>query len=687
MRFSNKVCFNDFERIVLQSLFYCVALSSFIMFFCIAGCTVDFGPGEAVCGNGVMEGDELCDGDDFGGKTCSDYTGYEHGELVCNPGCKLEVSKCHTCGNGFIEGPEECDGDNLGGTTCAGLGAEEGGELLCKTDCTFDKSACVGLCSNGVIEDEYGEVCDGSNMGGIDCTSLGYNGGMLACLSDCTGFDTSNCGAKCGNGVIDEEEVCDGEDLAGETCETFGYNGGTLTCFSDCTGFDTSDCGIYCGNEVIDEGEICDSDKLAGETCETLEFGGGTLACGADCKSFDTSGCFTCGNGVCEAGKGETVVGCSEDCGWEQISVGNWHACAVKKDGSAWCWGTNYDGALGIGSSLNEEVSLRPVRVSGMNNGVHQIAAGHWCTCAVKTNDTLWCWGNNVVGQLGIGTTGPPENAPVQVIELDIPNETIQGVDIHKYHGCAISVGGTLWCWGSGDNGRLGVDTLVNHSAPVEVTALSGVVQVSVGDSHTCAIKTDDAVWCWGDNSDGKLGLGMDDGPEICLSNPCSKKPVQVDWNYEEEKTSISAGFFHTCMASNSGVWCWGSNSYSQLGDTTLINSSSPVRVHGLQGASALGLGIIHSCALAQEGSVWCWGSGDSGQIGEGGPINDDLVQTTPLQVAGLPDAVDLDAHYAASCAIDSEGQAWCWGYNGQGVLGDGTTENRNYPVQVLEPN
>ena len=683
MRFLNKLVSNDLEWIGLQFWLYSVALSSFLMLLSVVGCTVDFGPGEAVCGNGVVEEDELCDGDDFGGKTCSDYTGYEHGELVCNPDCKLEVSKCHTCGNGLIEGTEECDGDNLGGTTCAGLGAEEGGELLCKTDCTFDKSGCVGLCGNEVIEDEYGEMCDGSDLGGMDCTSLGYNGGTLACLADCTGFDTSNCGANCGNGVIDEGEVCDGEDLAGETCETLDYNGGALACLADCTGFDTSSCGIYCGNEMIDEGEVCDGDELAGDTCETLGFDGGTLACADGCMSFDTSGCFNCANGVCEVEMGETIAGCPEDCGWEQVSVGDWHACAVKRDGSAWCWGSNYDGALGMGSSLYDEVSLRPIRVSGMNSGVRQIEAGHFCTCAVKTNGTLWCWGDNAAGQLGIGTTGAPENAPVQVTDLT----DIQQVDVHRYHGCGVSVGGALWCWGTGVNGRLGVDTLVNHSTPVEVTALSDVVQVSVGESHTCAIRSDGTVWCWGDNSDGQLGLGIDYGPETCGSSSCSKKPVLINWNNEEVKTTISAGYSHTCVASASGTWCWGDNSYGQLGDATLINSSSPVSVDGLQGASALGLGIIHTCAIDEEESVWCWGSGDSGQLGEGGPIDEDLVQTTPLQVAGLPDAVDLDAQYAASCAIDAEGQAWCWGYNGQGVLGDGTTENRNYPVQVLESN
>ena len=619
----------------------------------------------------------MCDKDDFGGKTCPDYTSHVHGELICTTDCKLDVSRCHTCGNGLIEGPEECDGENLGGASCESLGALEGGDLSCRTDCTFDKSDCLGICGNGILED--GEECDGSNLGGMDCVDLGYTLGELSCSADCT-FDVSGCERtpECGNGVIDEGEACDGGDLGGETCETLGIPGGSLACLPDCSGFDTSGCGAYCGNGVVDEGEVCDGDNFAGETCETLGFDGGALACGADCKSFITSGCFTCANGVCEAEKGETAAGCPEDCGWEQISVGYMHTCAVKVDGSAWCWGSNYKGALGVGTS--DGVWLQPVRVSGMDSGVRQIAAGHFCTCAVKTNGSVWCWGNNTAGQLGIGTSSNQENSPVQVVDLT----DIAQVDVARYHGCARSVGGTLWCWGSGDSGRLGVDSLTNHSSPVEVAAFSNVTQVSAGDSHTCAIKSDGTAWCWGDNNDGKLGIGMTTGPETCGSKPCSKTPVQISGI--NGVTSITADFLHTCAANASGVWCWGYNAYSQLGDNTSMDRSSPVSVQNLGGASALGLGTVHTCALDLGGHVWCWGAGDTGQIGEGGPIDQSLVQKTPSQVTGLSDVVDLAAYGSANCAIDSMAQAWCWGYNGNGVLGDGTTDNRNYPVQVLEP-
>ncbi len=232
----------------------------------IMGCTVEFSPGDAICGNGVLEGDEMCDREDFGGKTCRDWSSYEHGWLVCTEDCKVDFSFCHTCGNGKVEGPEDCDGDNLSGETCESLGGEPGGTLACRANCRFDLTGCQGIC---------------------------------------------------GNNIAEEEEACDGTDLAGETCESLGYEGGNLACLDDCSGFDTSGCGgpePLCGNNIAEEGEVCDGTDLAGETCESLGYEGGNLACLDDCSGFDTNGCWKCGDGVCDSHLGENHSNCPEDC-------------------------------------------------------------------------------------------------------------------------------------------------------------------------------------------------------------------------------------------------------------------------------------------------------------------------------------------------------------------------------------
>ena len=322
-------------------LFHCL-----LLFLIQPGCRIQFTPGDGICGNGVLEDDEMCDGSDFGGKTCSDWSSYEHGELLCTEDCKVDLTMCHTCGNGRVEGPEDCDGENLDGETCDSLGAKAGGDLSCRADCSFDLTGCKEICGNGVREE--GEECDGEDLGGATCESVDpiYHGGTLACEADCLSFDTSLCewcgdgirngneqcdGADwgnvngcanlpgfdsgtlvcgsdctfdttgcgtCGDNVINGDEVCDGEDLGGETCQTQGFYEGTLACLSNCMGFDKSGCSGYCGDWRVNGDEVCDGNDLRGETCQTQGFYGGTLACLSDCSDFDKSGCIGyCGDG------------------------------------------------------------------------------------------------------------------------------------------------------------------------------------------------------------------------------------------------------------------------------------------------------------------------------------------------------------------------------------------------------
>ena len=269
-------------------------LFSIILLVQPAGCTVQFSPGDGVCGNEVLEENEMCDGSDFGGQGCSDWSSYEQGELLCNDNCKVDLSMCHTCGNETVEGPEECDSENLNGKTCESLGGEPGGFLSCKVDCTFDLAGCAGICGNNTIEE--GETCDGENLAGETCVSQGFDSGSLSCLQDCSGFDTTDCALEpiCGNDVAEAGEVCDGTDLAGETCVSQEFEDGTLSCLADCSGYDTSECtgGAECGDGVAEEGEACDGTDLKGETCESLGYEYGTLSCRPDCSEYYTSNCW-----------------------------------------------------------------------------------------------------------------------------------------------------------------------------------------------------------------------------------------------------------------------------------------------------------------------------------------------------------------------------------------------------------
>ena len=203
-------------------------------------------------------------------------------------GCTLDASgliePLPDCGNGRRNSGEQCDGADLGGATCASLGYP-GGTLTCFTSCIFDTSRCSASCGDGTRQSP--EQCDGLDLGGTDCVALGFLGGTLGCDSSCS-FDTSGCNNTCGNGTLDPPEQCDGANLDGKSCQDFGLDPGTLGCTASCT-FDLTHCP-GCGNGLIEVGELCDGANLGGFHCA------GGLSCTADCL-LDTSACTLASTG------------------------------------------------------------------------------------------------------------------------------------------------------------------------------------------------------------------------------------------------------------------------------------------------------------------------------------------------------------------------------------------------------
>lgn len=198
------------------------------------------------------------------------------------------------CGNGLQEAGELCDGSDLAGATCASLNLGEG-DLACDEGCLFDVGGCSIQAECGNSEIEYPETCDGTNLGSATCESLGFLGGTLACGETCD-FDISGC-ETCGNDVIDGQEQCDGPDLGGATCESLELGEGDLACTDACI-FDVSGCSIqaWCGNGVADPEEDCDGEDLAGKDCVSQGFDAGSLGCTEACL-FDTTACYSCADG------------------------------------------------------------------------------------------------------------------------------------------------------------------------------------------------------------------------------------------------------------------------------------------------------------------------------------------------------------------------------------------------------
>ena len=184
-----------------------------------------------------------------------------------------------------------------------------------------------------------------------------------------------------------------------------------------------------------------------------------------------------------------------------EIAAGRLHTCARKTDGTLWCWGSNIDGQLGDGTAGNKP---SPVQVGALGTLVAEVAAGVGHTCARKTDGTLWCWGLNFQGQLGDGTTGD-KSSPVQVGALGTLVAEIAAGNLHT---CARKTDGTLWCWGNNDHGQLGDGTSKSKSSPVQVGALGTLVaEVAAGGNHTCARKTDGTLWCWGTDGTGNTDV------------------------------------------------------------------------------------------------------------------------------------------------------------------------------------
>ena len=353
----------------------------------------------------------------------------------------------------------------------------------------------------------------------------------------------------------------------------------------------------------------------------------------------------------------------------QSVSAGGYHTCAVKTDGTLWCWGGGGYGQLGDGTAAD---SLVPVQVSGHATDWAAVSAGFQHTCAVKTDHSLWCWGWNDAGQLGDGTTTvQPNPVPVQVSGHATD---WAAVSAGYQHTCAVKTDHSLWCWGGDDYGQLGDGTTTSSLVPVQVSGhATDWAAVSAGSLYsTCAVKTDHSLWCWGWNSFGELGDG---------TTTSSLVPVQVsgqatDW------AAVTVGQYHTCAAkTDHSLWCWGYNANGNLGDGTTARSRVPAQVSGhATDWAAVTAGDDDTCAVKTDHSLWCWGWNGNGELGDGTTAR----SRVPVQVSGqATDWAAVTAGDLHTCGAKADHTLWCWGENHYGQLGDGTTTSRLVPVQV----
>jgi alpha-tubulin suppressor-like RCC1 family protein len=252
---------------------------------------------------------------------------------------------------------------------------------------------------------------------------------------------------------------------------------------------------------------------------------------------------------------------------------------------------------------------------------------------------------------------------------------TLKAKDVSagQVHSCAVTTKGKVLCWGHNGQGQLGDNSTTDSNRPVAVYGLTkGVKSVSAGSYHTCALTTKGKVLCWGYNGYGQLGNN---------TTTQSNKPVAVQGLGKVK--SVSAGADHTCaVTTKSKAVCWGYNGQGQLGDNSTTNSLVPVGVYGMgSGVKLIAAGFYHSCAVTTKGKAKCWGYNGQGALGDGTTVQ----SNKPVAVQGLGKASRISAGYLSTCAVTTKGAATCWGYNGDGQLGDNSTIDSLLPKGVYQ--
>jgi len=334
------------------------------------------------------------------------------------------------------------------------------------------------------------------------------------------------------------------------------------------------------------------------------------------------------------------------------ITAGAGHACALLSDGTARCWGDNTYGQLGLGNATAQVKVPRLIGVVKVASGrkISAISAGARHTCAVLDDSTATCWGQNDVGQLGLGNVTPVSETqtPAQTGAISL-GATVVSVGAGASFGCALLAGGKVRCWGSSNLGRLGTGTAVGNVGDTELPSSLGdaglvpivtgatAVDLKVGSSHACVLLSTDRLECWGQNSTGAIGIG--DVGNIGDNESPATFGVSV-FAQGEKVQSPSLGFNATCaIVAGSGLRCWGLNASGQAGypKTTNLgidNATTPsligqVNVGSGRSVKSAYTGTSTSCAILDDDSVKCWGWNNTGQLGFG------TVSSSPDYIGG----------------------------------------------------
>lgn len=370
-----------------------------------------------------------------------------------------------------------------------------------------------------------------------------------------------------------------------------------------------------------------------------------------------------------------------------RISVGESTVCAMHSSGTVYCWGDNTPyqqfGEQVPGKFFVAEpyaVALaNPARLAG-GSSIHM--------CAITPGGGAMCWGRASHGQLGSGSFGTPA-APTMVAG-DI---AWSDIFVGRISTCGVSTAGVGYCWGSNNAGEIGNASIplgTNSLGPVPVEGGLAFSSVVAGWRHSCGITTAGSVYCWGENTQGQLGRGQADS--VFHQTPA---PVAGTDRFVQ----LSLGGRHTCGITTDGrAMCWGENWAGQLGDGTASSRSVPTAVSGghrfrmISTASGFAEGtgvtptgqaqLAHTCALTDNGTPYCWGWNGVGQVGSGSSAQF-IFEPVPVSGGLRLEVIGMGGGF--SCGMTGDA-VWCWGANLRGQLGNGGINSSTIPTRVAAP-
>ena len=344
------------------------------------------------------------------------------------------------------------------------------------------------------------------------------------------------------------------------------------------------------------------------------------------------------------------------------ISAGQNHSLALATDGTMYAWGSNDYGQLGVGQSYSSTSSPELIHVPGVS--FSSVAAARDFSMALTSDGTLYSWGSDEYGQLG--DPRPAFTSTPISMASDFKFSTVSA---GGYHTLALAADGTLYAWGANGTGQLGLGDTTDRNSPETVSPGVTFSAIAAGDEHSLALTADGTLYAWGDNTYGQIGFGDNGGPEVSPVNISDELGLIVTFS------SIATGDQHSlALAADGTLYTWGLNDHGQLGDGTTNRQDSPVSISPELTFLAIAAGYRYSVALAEDGSIYSWGRNDLGQLGVGQTYSR-TVSPELIQVPGISFSA-IAAGQGHALALTDDGAIYSWGFNYSGQLGIGQSSD-----------